>query len=114
MNIATLRSDDRAAGWGQNVLLKQMVEDFCSRWTPGGHVLYIGDADKDDPIFEEARLRELGIELDKHGKFPDLIVHLPDRDWLVLLEAASSHGPVDASGTESSRPCSPVRPRAPI
>lgn len=81
---------------GQNVLLKQMVEDFCSRWTPGGHVLYIGDAGKDDPVFEEARLQELGIELDKHGKFPDLIVYLPDRNWLVLLEAASSHGPVDA------------------
>ena len=81
---------------GQNVLLKQMVEDFCSRWTPGGHVLYIGDAGKDDPVFEEARLRELGIELDKHCKFPDLIVYLPDRNWLVLLEAASSHGPVDA------------------
>lgn len=81
---------------GQNSLLKQMVEDFCARWTPGGHVLYIGDAGKDDPIFEEQRLRELGVELDKHGKFPDLIVYLVDRNWLVLLEAASSHGPVDA------------------
>ncbi len=27
---------------------------------------------------------------------PDLVVHLPDRNWLVLIEAASSHGPVDA------------------
>jgi len=31
-----------------------------------------------------------------HGKLPDLVVYLPDKDWLVLLEAASSHGPVDA------------------
>ncbi len=81
---------------GQNVLLKEMIEEFCPRWTPGGHVLYIGDAGKDDPIFEEAALRELGVELDKHGKLPDLIVYLPDREWLVLMEAASSHGPVDA------------------
>ena len=81
---------------GQNVLIKQMVEDFCSRWTPGGHVLYIGDAGKDDPIYDEGRLAELGVALDKHGKFPDLIVYLPDRNWLVLMEAASSHGPVDA------------------
>lgn len=81
---------------GQNVLLKQMVEEFCPRWTPGGEVLYIGDAGKDDPIFEQAKLAELGVELDKHGKFPDLIVYLPDRNWLVLMEAASSHGPVDA------------------
>lgn len=81
---------------GQNVLLKQMVEQFCPRWTPAGHILYIGDAGKDDPIFEEERLANLGVALDKHGKFPDLIVYLPDRDWLILMEAASSHGPVDA------------------
>ncbi len=80
---------------GQNVLLREMVEQFCSRWTPGGHVLYIGDAGKEDPVYEEDALRALGVELDKHGKFPDLIVYLPDRNWLVLMEAASSHGPVD-------------------
>ena len=81
---------------GQNVLLKQMVEEFCPRWTPGGHILYIGDAGKDDPVFEHVALGKLGVQLDKHGKFPDLIVYLPDRNWLVLMEAASSHGPVDA------------------
>ena len=81
---------------GQNVLLKQMVEDFCARWTPGGHILYIGDAGREDPVFEEAMLRELGVSLDKHGKLPDLIVYLEDRNWLVLMEAASTHGPVDA------------------
>lgn len=82
---------------GQNVLLKQMVEQFCPRWTPGGRVLYVGDAGRDDPVFEQGALASLGIELDKHGKLPDLIVHLPDRKWLVLMEAASSHGPVDAT-----------------
>lgn len=80
---------------GQNVLLKAMIEDFCSRFTKGGFVLYVGDAGKDDPIFEEAMLLDLGVTLDKHGKLPDLMVYLPDRDWLVLLEAASTHGPVD-------------------
>lgn len=81
---------------GQNVLLKTMVEEFCPRWTPGGQILYIGDAGRDDPIFEESALADLGVSLDKHGKFPDLITYLPDRNWLVLMEAASSHGPVDA------------------
>jgi adenine-specific DNA-methyltransferase len=81
---------------GQNVLLKQIVEGFCPRWTPGARVLYIGDAGRDDPVFEEDRLTELGARLDKHGKLPDLIVYMEDRNWLVLIEAASSHGPVDA------------------
>ncbi len=81
---------------GQNVLIKAVVEEFCPRWTPGGRVLYIGDAGKQDPVFDEAAFTALGVTLDRHGKLPDLVVHLEDRRWLVLLEAASSHGPVDA------------------
>lgn len=81
---------------GQNVLIKAMLEDFCPRWTPGGRVLYVGDAGKADPVFDEQSFSDLGVTLNKHGKLPDLVVHMPDRDWLVLIEAASSHGPVDA------------------
>jgi hypothetical protein len=80
---------------GQNVLIKHVLEEFCPRFTPGGHVLYVGDAGKDDPIYYEDELIALGVILDKHGKLPDLVVHLPDRKWLVLIEAVSSHGPVD-------------------
>jgi type II restriction enzyme len=80
---------------GQNVLIKTIVEQFCPRWTPGGRVLYVGDAGKDDPVFDEQGFADLGVVLDKHGKLPDLVVHLEDRGWLVLMEAASTHGPVD-------------------
>lgn len=80
---------------GQNVLIKAMVEEFCTRWTPGGRVLYIGDAGKQDPVFDEVGFEALNVELDKHGKMPDLVVYMGDREWLVLMEAASSHGPVD-------------------
>lgn len=31
---------------GQNVLITALVQDFCAMFTPGGRVLYIGDADK--------------------------------------------------------------------
>ncbi len=81
---------------GQNVLIKAMVEEFCATFTPGGRVLYVGDAGRDDPIFDEDAFAELGVRLDKHGKLPDLVVYMADRNWLVLMEAASSHGPVDA------------------
>lgn len=80
---------------GQNQLLKRVIEEFCPRFTPGGHVLYVGEAGKQDPIFEERALANLGVALDKHGKLPDLIVHLSRPEWLVLIEAAASHGPVD-------------------
>ena len=80
---------------GQNVLIKEMVEKFCPRWTPGGRILYVGDAGKDDPLFDEQGFEDLGVRLDKHGKLADLVVYMADRDWLILMEAASSHGPVD-------------------
>jgi hypothetical protein len=81
---------------GQNVLIKQIVEEFCPRFTPGGQVLYVGDADAKFSIFDGDWLGNLGIVLDRHGKLPDVVVYMPDKNWLVLFEAASSHGPVDA------------------
>jgi hypothetical protein len=81
---------------GQNILIRQIIEDFCGYFTPGGEVLYVGDADAKWAVFEESALAALGVTVDHHGKMPDLVVYLPSRDWLILLEAASSHGPVDA------------------
>lgn len=81
---------------GQNILIKQMVEEFCPQFTPGGEVLYVGDADAKWAHCETDRLAALGVTIDQHGKMPDLVVYLANRNWLVLMEAASSHGPVDA------------------
>ena len=81
---------------GQNVLLKAMVEDFCPRFTAGGQVFYIGDAGDKWALFEREALAALNVKVNEHGKMPDLVIYIPDRNWLVLLEAASSHGPVDS------------------
>ncbi len=80
---------------GQNELIKHIVEEFCPRFTPGGKLIYIGDAigklnEKEITYFEQ-----IGIKIDKHGKMPDVIVELPEKKWLVLIEAVTSHGPVD-------------------
>jgi hypothetical protein len=80
---------------GQNVLIKQMIEDFCGYFTPGAEVLYVGDADAKWALFDQPAFYRLEVTLDQHGKMPDLVVYMRDRNWLVLLEAASSHGPVD-------------------
>lgn len=81
---------------GQNVLIKQMIEEFCPRFTPGGHMIYVGDADAKMAFFDEDALAELGVTVNTHGKLPDLVVYMPDKNWLFLMEAASSHGPVDS------------------
>ncbi|MER6285275.1 BsuBI/PstI family type II restriction endonuclease [Streptomyces sviceus] len=80
---------------GQNVLIVQVINEFCERYTPNGEVLYIGDADDKWAVFEEETLAGLGVEVDFHGKMPDVVVYLREKNWLVLIEAASSHGPVD-------------------
>lgn len=81
---------------GQNVLIREILEHFCPRWTPGGRVLYVGDAGKNRPLFDVEGFAEDGLVLDKHGKLPDLVISVPEKDWLVLVEAAGSHGPVDS------------------
>ncbi|PMB29239.1 restriction endonuclease [Fischerella thermalis BR2B] len=80
---------------GQNILIKDILESFCPRFTPGGIVLYVGDAGDKFIINETQKFREMGIELDPHGKMPDVVVHYERQDWLVLIEAVTSHGPVN-------------------
>lgn len=80
---------------GQNILIKQIVEDFCPRFTPGGLILYLGDAGGKFAYYESEYLANLGIIIDQHSKIPDVVVHLPEKNWLVLIEAVTSHGPID-------------------
>lgn len=82
-------------GGGQNTLIKEMVENFCAYFVPGGEILYVGDADDKLATFERDRLASLGVVVDEHGKMPDLVVYQASSNWLFLMEAASTHGPVD-------------------
>lgn len=80
---------------GQNELVKKVVEEFCPRFTPGGAVIYLGDAADKTQTCDWAYLAQLGVTMDRHGKMPDVVIHHKTRDWLVLIEAVTSHGPVD-------------------
>ena len=79
---------------GQNELVKKIVEDFCPRFTPGGVLVYVGDTGDKQRHVEAGWLQGLGVELDEHGKMPDVVVHLTEKNWLVLIEAVTSHGPI--------------------
>jgi adenine-specific DNA-methyltransferase len=80
---------------GQNVLVKEIVERFAPRFTPGGHTVYVGDAGKKHLLYDVNYLKSLGVEIDPHGKMPDVVIHHVERDWLILIEAVTSHGPVN-------------------
>jgi adenine-specific DNA-methyltransferase len=80
---------------GQNVLIKQVVEEFCPLFTPGGVVVYLGDTGQKHLRFDAGYFKKLGLTFDEHGKMPDIVVYLPEKKWLVLIEAVTSHGPVN-------------------
>jgi len=79
---------------GQNELVKKTIEEFCPRFTPGGVIAYLGDTGQKHRHVEAGYLKRLGVEIDEHGKMPDVVVHLNKKDWLVLIEAVTSHGPI--------------------
>ncbi len=84
----------RITAGGQNVLVKKIVEDFCPRFTPGGVVVYVGDTGDKQRHIEPGYFEQLGVKMDEHGKIPDVVVHLPEKNWLILIEAVTSHGPI--------------------
>lgn len=81
---------------GQNVLIKHIVTEFAARFAPGGRVIYVGDADNKFAHYDAKAFGRLGLQLDSHGKMPDVIVHHSRKGWLLLIEAVTSHGPVSA------------------
>jgi adenine-specific DNA-methyltransferase len=81
---------------GQNILIKQIVDEFCPRFAPGGQLIYVGDTDTKYAYLDEKSLAALGVSFDRHGKMPDVVVHFHARNWLFLIEAVTSHGPISA------------------
>ncbi len=85
----------RLSPGGQNVLVKKIIDDFCQLFTPGGHVIYVGDTQTKWAYFDLNALSSIGVEIEEHGKMPDIVVYHVEKDWLVLIEAVTSHGPVN-------------------
>jgi hypothetical protein len=84
-----------------SALIKAIIEDFAPRFAPGSTLVYAGDTGKKWGYFDEAALTGLGVTgIDAHGKMPDVVLHYPERGWLLLVESVTSHGPVDGKRHE--------------
>ena len=35
------------------------------------------------------------MEIEQHGKIPDVVVYQEEKNWLILIEAVTSHGPIN-------------------
>ena len=58
-------------------------------------MIYVGDTGDKWGYFDDKRLIKLGVTVDSHGKMPDVVIHFTDKNWLLLIESVTSHGPVD-------------------
>ncbi len=77
-------------------LIRDVIVSFAPRFAPGAEVIYVGDTGDKVGYFEEERLDALGVTVDRHGKMPDVVLYFEERNWLLLVESVTSHGPVDA------------------
>lgn len=77
-----------------NQLQVAVVEEFGPRFAPGASLLYVGDTAVKHVVLAAQELANLNVPVTEHDKLPDIILYWPNRNWLFLIEAVTSHGPV--------------------
>ncbi len=60
----------------------------------GAEVLYIGDTAKKFLVRDEAKLKALKFFELEHGELPDIVAYSEQKNWLFLIEAVHSSGPI--------------------
>ena len=76
-------------------LIRDIIEDFGPRFISGGILVYVGDTGDKWGYYDAPLLAKLGVDINSHGKMPDVVLFCPKRNWLILIESVTSHGPID-------------------
>lgn len=79
-----------------NQLQAAIIEEFGPRFAPGARALYVGDAARKTLHFDEQAFAALGIPVSSHDKLPDIVLLDEESNWLYLIEAVTTHGPISA------------------
>jgi len=77
-------------------LIRAIIENFAPRFAPGSVLVYAGDTGEKWGYFNNTLLADLGVRVNSHGKMPDVILHFTEKNWLLLVESVTSHGPVNS------------------
>ncbi len=80
-----------------NLLQKEIIEQFIPRFAPGAKVLYIGDSADKFLVKNEQMLKKLYFFKLEHGELPDVVAYLESKNWLYLIEAVHSFGPISST-----------------
>lgn len=78
-----------------NKLQKAIIEEFAPRFAPNSECLYVGDTTKKDLVKNVEKLKQLGFEITRHDKMPDVVLYSEDNDWIYFIESVTSVGPMD-------------------
>lgn len=79
---------------GHNELIRDVIEKFLPQFGHGAEVLYVGDADDRDLYKDDHRLNELGVFEIAVDELPDVVAYSDGKQWLFIIEAVFSTGPV--------------------
>jgi type II restriction enzyme len=77
-----------------NILQKAIIEEFLPRYGSDCSVLYIGDTSNKSLHLEEEELKKLNFFELSHDELPDIIAYSKKNNWLYLIEAVYSSGPM--------------------
>lgn len=77
-----------------NELQVAVIMEFGPRFAAGAEVLYVGDTADKHGLLQTERLASLGVVVTEHDKLADIMLYQPDKNWLYLVEAVTSHGPI--------------------
>jgi type II restriction enzyme len=77
-----------------NDLQKAIIEQFLTRYGQGAEVLYVGDTSNKTLHLEKERLAELRFMELSHNELPDVVAYDAKNNWLFLIEAVHSSGPM--------------------
>lgn len=71
-----------------------IVTSFAPNFAAGAVLVYLGDTADKNLYKDEAIITRLGIELE-HAKLPDVVLLDENKRWVYLIEAVTSHGPMN-------------------
>lgn len=77
-----------------NKVQAAIVEEFASRFAQGSVLLYLGDTENKDLHIDKDKLESIGVPITEHSKLPDVVIYDESKNWLYLIEAVTSHGPM--------------------
>ncbi|MCF8371839.1 MAG: restriction endonuclease [Bacteroidales bacterium] len=79
-----------------NEVQAAVIEEFASRFAQSSILLYLGDTENKDLHIEKEKLESIGIPITEHSKLPDVVLYDDTKNWLYLIEAVTSHGPMSS------------------